>query len=210
MPRTGETPLERLINSYPLLETAGAEYVEKRGIPVAIAQAVEVRFDPDWNGRPAIIAPMYDQNRSLCSIHGRYLQVSNKQNKMFTIGASGGMIITGEGIRTDPIFIVEGLFDALSLSVCGYSSLATVGRKVEWLPEVCAGRKVILAFDNNYPGESEVSFYRQYLSSANIYRITPPEQAKDWNTALVKKGRVTVEQWLCRQLSSLKNNAPSS
>jgi Toprim-like len=204
MPITGEKPLERLTRSLPLFDTPGEQYVEKRGIPVAIAHDANVRFDPDWNGRPAVIVPMFDQNNTLCSVHGRYLEQTGNQNKMFTIGPGGGVLSTGTGFHTDPIIIVEGLFDALSLAVCGYSSLATVGRRALWLSEACKGRLVILAFDGNRPGESEVTFYRQYLLGANIHRLTPPGHSKDWNTALVKRSRVTVEQWLRHKLPGFK------
>ena len=196
MPVTGETPQDRLARSLPLFDTPGQEYVENRSIPVAIAHEAGVRFDQDWNGRPAVIVPMTDPNHTLCSVHGRYLSQTGKQNKMFTIGPGGGVLSVCKGYHIDPIILVEGLFDALSLAVCGYSSLATVGRRAPWLPEVCKGRPVILAFDANRPGDSEGVFYKQYLTGANIHRLTPPGHSKDWNSALMKRGSVIVAHWL--------------
>jgi len=211
MPVTGETPQERLTRSLPLVGSPGQEYVENRNIPVAIAHDAGVRFDPDWNGRPAVIVPMFDAKHGLCSVHGRYLQQTGNQNKMFTIGPGGGIVSVGKGSYTNPIIIVEGLFDALSLAVCGYSSLATIGRRAPWLPEVCKGKIIILAFDGNCPGESEVAFYRQYLTGANIHRLTPPGHSKDWNTALAKRGQSSVEQWLRYNLLRFtKENVMSS
>ncbi|HEX7903452.1 MAG TPA: toprim domain-containing protein [Chitinophagaceae bacterium] len=196
MPVTGELPQQRLDRGLSLVGTRGEQYVEYRKIPVAIAHDADVRFDPDWNGRPAVIAPMRGENDELCSVHGRYLHQTGNQDKMFTIGPGGGILSVGDGLHANPVIIVEGLFDALSLAVCGYSSIATVGRLAPWLPGVCKGKQVILAFDGNNPGESQTNFYKEYLIDANIHRVTPPGHCKDWNTALVKRGHHVIEQWL--------------
>jgi hypothetical protein len=201
MPRTGESPATRLARALPLTGTAGEHYVEKRGIPAHIAHEVGVRFDPDWNGRPAVIVPMQDPHGNLCSVHGRYLEHIGRENKMLTIGPGGGAISVAGGWHNDVIVIVEGLFDALSLAVCGYSSVATVGRWAPWLPELCHGKTVWLAFDGNRPGESEANEYKERLTGAITRRLQPPGRSKDWNTALVKSGRATVEGWLDRHLA---------
>jgi hypothetical protein len=52
MPGTGERPKELLSKSLPLTDTLGKNYVEKRGIPCAIANAAGVRFDPNFDGKP--------------------------------------------------------------------------------------------------------------------------------------------------------------
>jgi hypothetical protein len=202
MPKSGETPELRLARGVPLMGTPGQSYVEKRGIPVNIAHEAGVRFDRDWNGRAAVIIPMRDPDGNLCSVHGRYLEQTGQQNKMLTIGPGGGAISVLRGWRDDPIILVEGLFDALSLAVCGRSSVATVGRWAPWLPEVCAGKVVWLAFDGNRPGEAEAARYKQSLIAADTRRLPPPAPSKDWNTALVKRGRATVEIWLDRHLAA--------
>jgi Toprim domain-containing protein len=193
---TNETPQQRLDRGLPLFNTPGQEYVEKRNIPVALAHETGVRFDPDWNGRAAVIVPMRDDKQNLCSVHGRYLQQAGDQNKMFTIGPGGGVLNVRDGLYTDVIIIVEGMFDSLSLALCGYSSIATVGRKAPWLAEFCKGKTVVLAFDGNRPGDETAEFYQQWLVDAAIFRLKPPGHAKDWNSALIKKGSALVEQWL--------------
>lgn len=196
MPVTGESPQNRLACSLPLAGTPAQEYVEKRCIPIDIADEAGVRFDPDWNGRAAVIAPMFNQQHALCSVHGRYLKQTGKQDKMFTIGPGGGILSVRDGYHAEPIILVEGLFDALSLAVCGYSSLATVGRLAPWLPEVCKEKLVLLAFDANKPGEAEVDFYKIFLAGAKIHRLTPPGHTKDWNSALTKRGALMVAHWI--------------
>jgi DNA primase len=196
MPGTDETAEERFTKSLALLNTPGIDYVEKRGISPAVAHTARVRFDPSWNGRPAVIVPMVDSDYRVCSLHGRYLSTAGKQNKMFTIGPGGGAFYVGDGWNATPIILVEGLFDALSLAMCGYSAVATVGRRAPWLPEVCRDRAVVLAFDGNHPGEVEVTFYRAFLAGAHCCRITPPGRSKDWNTALLKHGEHGIQHWL--------------
>ena len=196
MPVTGETAGERLAHGLPLFGTLGQMYVESRAIPVAVAHDAGVLFDPDWNGRPAVIAPMTGLHHELCSVHGRYLQQYGYENKMLTIGPGGGVLDITNGLDRDIVIIAEGLFDVLSLAVCGYHAIATVGRKAPWLPQACKGKTVFLAFDGNRPGEMKTMFYKHYLDGAGIHRLTPPGHSKDWNTALVKLGKSQVEQWV--------------
>ena len=73
MPRSGETPAERLARAVSLAGTPGQAYVERRGIPLAVADCAGLRFDPDWNGRPAVLVGLYDRADELVSVHGRYL-----------------------------------------------------------------------------------------------------------------------------------------
>ena len=200
LPDTGESPEARYARARPLRGTPGQAYVERRGIPEALAHAHGLRFDPDYDGRPAVLAVMRDREGQLASLHGRYLHVTRGQDKMLTVGPGGGVLSVGAGWRAEPLILVEGLFDALSLALCGYSSLATVGRWAPWLVSVTKGRTVWLAFDRGRPGEAEVARYRERLVGAELRRLPPPGRAKDWNSALVKAGRGAVRHWLEQQL----------
>jgi hypothetical protein len=205
MPGTKQSAEERWALSIPLLNTPGQQYVEGRRIPPGLAQDAEVRFDRNWNGRPAVLAAMRGLHGELCSVHGRYLQRSGDENKMLTIGPGGGILSIGDALESDIIIFVEGLFDALTLSLCGYSSLATVGRVAPWLPAVCKEKIVVLAFDGNHPGDANAHFYEQFLEGAQTYRLNPPGHSKDWNSALLKQGKATVEQWLRINIARLTN-----
>ena len=201
---TGETLNERWSCASSIVGTAGQIYVERRGIPVRIAQEADVRYDPYWHGRPAVIVPMKDSNDVICSVHGRYIEQARHQDKMLTIGSGGGVVNVLGGWRHSTIILVEGLFDALSLAVCGYASVATIGRWAPWLTDVCAYKVVWIGFDSNRPGEMEAARYRQNLTNSELHRLLPPGRSKDWNTALVKRGRGTVQAWLQRRLSNVK------
>jgi len=172
----------------------GQTYVERRDIPLAVADAAGLRFDPDWGGRAAVLVGLYDQTGMLVSVHGRYLSTMRGQDKMLTIGPGGGVAGVRDGWHGEPLILVEGLFDAPSLAVCGCSAVATIGRWAPWLPRVCEGRLAWLGFDSNRPGEREAAAYAQRLP--RVRRLLPPPRCKDWNTALCKRGSASVARWL--------------
>ncbi|GLI36805.1 toprim domain-containing protein [Geobacter hydrogenophilus] len=143
----------------------------------------------------------------MVAVHGRYLHVVRGQNKMLTFGPGGGAVSVRGGWRVDPLILVEGLFDALSLATCGWGSVATIGRWAPWLPEVSAGRVVWLAFDASRSGEAEVARYAKLLCTSDIRRLLPPPLCKDWSTALVKRGRNAVTRWVRDRLMA-KETSP--
>ncbi|WP_431256251.1 DUF7146 domain-containing protein [Roseateles chitinivorans] len=206
MPVSGESPDERFARARPLAGTPGQAYVEGRGIPLAVAHAAGLRFDPDWAGRPAVLVALRGRSGAMVSVHGRYLSTLRGQDKMLTIGPGGGVVDiqggwhSGHNERDGPLILVEGLFDALSLAVCGRGGVATIGRWAPWLPEACADRLAWLGFDANRPGEREAAAYAQRLS--RVRRLPPPPRCKDWNTALCKRGRAEVARWLRGHLDS--------
>jgi hypothetical protein len=202
MPGTGESIEERLARAVPLAGTPGQAYVGRRGVPSEVADGAGVRFDPDFGGRPAVLVALRNHEGALASVHGRYLHHVRGQNKMLTIGPGGGVVNVLGGWRVDPLILVEGLFDALSLAVCGSASVATVGRWAPWLPKVSAGRVVWLAFDASRPGEADVACYAERLREADARRLPPPPRCKDWSTALVKLGNRVVTHWLRDRLAA--------
>jgi Toprim domain-containing protein len=204
IPGTRETPQDFMTRTLPLSGTAGQAYIERRGIPLGVAEAAAVRFTPDFAGRPAVLVALHGSDENMTSVHGRYLTVSRGQDKMLTIGSGGGTINVLGGWRIDPVIIVEGLFDALSLSVAGFASIATIGRWAPWLPDALAGRTVWLAFDNGSPGEEEVARYADRLRSSHVRRMVPPGHRKDWNTALVKLGVGSIAQHVQSCLANKK------
>ncbi|MFC4529063.1 hypothetical protein ISN76_18650 [Dyella halodurans] len=60
MPHPGEPPYERLARALPLSGIPGQAYAERRRILLALAEAAWMRYDPDWNGRPAILMGTHD------------------------------------------------------------------------------------------------------------------------------------------------------
>ena len=208
LPGTGQSAAERLSRALPLAGTAGQAYVERRAIPLDVADRAGVRFDSDFAGRPALLTPLYDDRGRLTSVHGRYLHATRTQNKMLTIGTGGGTVNVLDGWRGEPLILVEGLFDALSLATCGWSCAATIGRWAPWLPSATAGRVVWLGFDAGRPGDADVQLYTQRLPDADIRRLPPPPRCKDWNTALLKRGPVEVARWISERVGTNDRRRP--
>ena len=107
MPNSGLSAEQLLGRAMPLAGTAGQAYVERRGVPVAVATAAGVRFDMDFGGRPAVVVALYDNESRLASVHGRYLDTVRGQNKMLTIGPGNGVISVLDGRRAKPLVLVE-------------------------------------------------------------------------------------------------------
>jgi hypothetical protein len=200
LPGNGLSPEEIYARALPLIGSQGQAYAERRCVPVEIADAAGVRFDPDFAGRPAVLVPMRDQANTLMAVHGRYLHATRYQNKMLTVGTGGGAVAVLGGWQAEPLILVEGLFDALSLAVCGWASVATIGRPISRLAEVTSGRVVWAAFDAGRSGEATAAAHRDRLRHAVMHRLVPPPRCKDWNTALVKRGPAVVAQWLRTQV----------
>jgi hypothetical protein len=196
MPGSCLPPSEVYFNAVSLTGTLGQAYVERRGISPDIAASLGVRFDPSFGGRPAVVVALRDREGTLTSVHGRYLHTSRGKSKMLTVGTVGGAICLHGAWETPPLILVEGLFDALSLAVCGWQAIATIGRPVPWLAEVAAGGTVWAAFDNGRSGELNAQSCRSRLAAAEVRRLPPPERCKDWNTALVKLGARSVSKWV--------------
>ncbi len=202
MPSTGLSPNQLLEHAVPLAGSAGQAYVERRGVPVAVAAAAGVCFDKNFGGRPAVLVALRDNKHRLTSVHGRYLNTVRGQSKMLTIGSGDGAISVLDGWHAEPLILVEGLFDALSLAACGWSAVAHIGRWASWLPEVTAGREVWLAFDASKPAEADVVRYTKRLQNARLRRVLPPPRCKDWNTALHKRGPATLTRWLQQHVTN--------
>jgi hypothetical protein len=202
MPGSRQAPADRWAVAVPLAGTPGQAYVERRGVPVHVAHAAGVRFDPDFGGRPAVLVAMCDRDGTLLAVHGRYLHTVRGQLKMLTVGQLGGMVGVGAGWRAEPLLVVEGLFDALSLATCERSGMATIGRWAPWLPEVSAGRVVWLAFDDSRSGRADAVRYAARLHEAEVRCLPPPPRCKDWSTALVKHGPGAVRRWIDGRLAA--------
>ena len=204
MPGSGLGPEALFSRAIPLHGTPGESYLKRRGIPLHVADDNGVRYEGDFGGRPAIVVALRDRDDRLTSVHGRYIHTSRGQNKMLTIGPGNGCVMLPGGWRAEPLILVEGLFDVLSLATCGHAAVATIGRRTTWLPQAVEGRIVWLAFDAGKPGEAEAARYEQYLHGAEVQRLPPPPRCQDWNTALVKLGPGVVGRWLRDHLENEK------
>jgi hypothetical protein len=196
---SGEGPDELWARALPLSGSSAEAYLAKRRVPLAVAEAAEVRCTEDLEGRAAVLGRLVGPDGALRAVHGRYLHNAADQGKMLTVGQPGGVFATRGGLDADPLILVEGLFDALSLAAAGLPAVATIGRWVDWLAAAPAGRDVWLAFDANRPGERWVKAWAQALCGGRLYRLRPPGGRGDWNSAARRIGAAELARWVRRE-----------
>jgi hypothetical protein len=201
VPDTGEDPAEALARARAADDPQCLEYLARRRIPLEVAQAAGIRFSPSFNGRPAVLAAMRRQDGDLVAVTARYLYHVRNQEKILTVGKAGGVFSVLDGLRADPLLLVEGVFDALSVAACGYPSIATIGRYVDWMPDFAAGRTVLLGFDGNKVGDHAARYYSDRMPGSDCRRLRPPPSCKDWNAALGKRGLETLRKWLASTMT---------
>jgi Toprim-like len=198
VPDSGETPAEALAAAQDLGDPRCLAYLERRRIPLAVAEAAGLRFAPSFNGRPAVLAAMHHHSGELRAVTARYLVTARDEWKILTVGHEGGVFAVLDGLQADPLLLVEGVFDALTVALCGRPAVATIGRYVDWIPGFAAGRTVLLAFDGNKVGDHAARYYQDRMPGSACRRLRPPPQCKDWSSALAKRGLSTLAQWLAR------------
>lgn len=196
VPDTGELPAEALARADGVEEPRCAEYLKRRSIPLKVARAAGLRYSPSFNGRPAVLAAMKRPDGEVVAVTARYLSTVRNQEKILTVGRAGGVFDVLDGLRRDPLMLVEGVFDALSVAHCGFACVATIGRYVDWLPDFAAGRTVLLGFDGNKVGDHGGRYYKDRMPGSTCLRLRPPFSAKDWSAALNKRGRGDVARAL--------------
>jgi hypothetical protein len=196
LPGTGEGPEELWARSLPLAGSAAEAYLARRRVPLAVAERAGVRVTAELNGRPAVLARLLGPRGETRAVHGRHLHNRRGESKMFTVGCAGGLFAVPGALTAEPLVLVEGLFDALSLAGAGIPCAATIGRWIDWLPALARGRTVWLAFDANRPGESSARSFAALLGDARCRRLRPPGRQGDWNAALRKRGGAALARWL--------------
>ncbi len=190
-----------LKDAVPIFGTDGAKYIEKRGIPIELASEANVLFSNNFYGRPAVLFPMHNQAGELVAFNGRFTDGKELQGKLKTqsVGKkSYGLFATPGALEAEIIAVCEGVFDALSLHLCGLPAVAIVGTSFpEWLPSALAFRNIFVATDDDESGvkaaESLVNVLRSRGARAVRMR---PEGAKDWGEYLEKLGADALREFV--------------
>jgi len=182
-------------------------YLRGRSLPLEVCLEAKVKWSPSWLGRPAVVFPMYDDKGVLVAAQGRYTD-GRDDPKARTLGSKrSGAFLTGsfwEQVRKGaPVILTEAPIDALSIAACGFPALALCGKSgwPLWLPIKSAFNEVIVAFDSDSAGDEGAAKLSPILESlgAKVRRVAP-EEAKDWNEMLARRGAHKAEEWLCAQL----------
>jgi hypothetical protein len=200
-----ESPGDRwdrpLAGMLPLPNTPGAAYVVGRAIPLELAVAAQVRYQPRWESwvKPAerweragvsrrVVFPVRSPDRQLLAAQGRAISASEFGPKVLSAGRIGSGVYATPGAWDLPVLTVtEAPFDALSLHVCGLPSLATLGSHLpDWLPRACRIRPVVIATDADEGGDKAAEAWAARLRPlvSSVHRLRPVGH-KDWNAWLM-------------------------
>lgn len=146
-----------------LPDSLGAEYLRRRGIPLELAQRVGVGYaGPDaWPGRPwrwgRVTFPLTDPAGRIITFYGRAVGAPEKVPKQHRHDIlpgdkayfNGRALAEGAG----PLYVTEGVFDALALMAAGVQRVVAIigakGWRWDWARDV---NELVLALDADETG----------------------------------------------------------
>jgi hypothetical protein len=198
--------LESLLKTFQraLPGSLGEKYLQRRGIPLEVAQKFGVGYAPpgtwpnrDWKyGR--VVFPHTDADGKVINLYGRAVEITEvpkdlKHDHLW--GAKG--VFNSKELYTDVVFICEGVFDALSLIVAGYNAVAIFGVSgLNW--EWVKSKKIIFAFDKDKAGEKWKDFaWEAILLGKEVYYLSEETYAgyKDLNEVWIATGKIDIGKW---------------
>jgi Toprim-like len=183
--------------SLSLEESAGAAYLEGRGIPIDVAAEAGVRFSPTWYGHPSVLFPILNRAGTLMAVSGRF--IDDREPKSQCGGPKSlGVFATPGALSAPLVAVCEAPIDALSLWLSGIAAIALNGTSWPgWLPASLAFKPVLLATDADMRGDVAAKQLSEELSprGARACRLRP-RGAKDWNAVLQLRGAESVRTHL--------------
>jgi len=98
------------------------------------------------------------------------------------------------------IYLTEGEFDSISLSLCGLPTAAIGGKELstKQMAELF-GYTIVLAFDTDKAGRDAVIKSVKELESygfKDLYRVCCPEHFKDWNEMFISNTPKDIVDWI--------------
>ena len=201
--------------------TPGAAYLRERGIDDDLAYESGIRYadqfavqdtaGKEWRrAERCILFPFRDRAGQVVAVNIRFIDVPSSDQKRKTVtlgprnsGAFMGPVYVADPLKRDPIVVVEGPIDALSLTMAGVPALALVGTAgTGWLPEACVLKNVVLALDNDERGDGGAERLRGLLAPVGARMARWRPSSKDWNDDLRADGsdvlRVRIDDLYAR------------
>jgi len=176
-------------------ETAVA-YLKRRGIPEHLATEAGLRFTHMREGQPAVLFPMRNENGSYIAAHARSIVDDRKKTR----GPKKVCVFaTPAAFNAHVLAVTEAPIDALSLALAGLPTIALIGTIAPpWLRRHVFSRRVLIATDADDAGEAAALTIGKELTAfgAQVHRLRPPDECKDWNDALVTLGYLAVRSFL--------------
>ena len=103
----------------------------------------------------------------------------------------------------EKVYIAEGEFDSMSLSKCGFKSVALGGKNMtDKQMEMIKNYTPVLCLDaDEAGGDALVKIANKFLSKGinQIFYVRPCLEYKDWNGLLVEKGEKVLRHYVKNQ-----------
>jgi len=202
--------LEELLRNFQaaLPGSLGEKYLQRRGIPLELAQAYGVGYaapgrwphkNRDWKwGR--LVFPHTNPAGEVVNLYGRAVGSNEKVPKEARHDHLPGPrgVFNAPALAGDTVFICEGAFDALSLMAAGHKEACAVfgvdGLRWEWVK----ARRVVFCFDQDAAGGKWRDLaWEGVLRGKAVYFL--PEQVyagyKDLNEVWVATKRLDIGEW---------------
>jgi len=186
----------------------GEKYLQKRGIPLELAQAYGAGYAAPgkWPHRSRkwkyghIIFPHTNPAGEVVNLYGRAVDIIEEAPKELRHNHLPGSkgIFNAHALSSDVVFICEGVFDALSLIAAGYKNACAIfgvdGLRWEWV----TARRVVFCFDYDVAGERwRQQAWDGILRGKEIFYLPKEIYAgcKDLNEVWVATGKLDIGEW---------------
>lgn len=168
------------------------DYWKTRGLSEDIIKKYHIGYDPNFESNgfkfPALILPTGTMNSYTAR---NILPDAKKENRYRKVGSADCFNLDILGKTDDPIFVVEGIFDALSICEVGGNAIAlgTTGNNsfVDAVKRCPSLPPIILALDADNAGRDASDKLKNTLSALDVLCVTADIYGshKDANEALL-------------------------
>lgn len=208
-PETANNWRQQLRGLCPLNGTAGAQYLQRRGVVLEAAHVAGARFSANFYGRSAVVFPIRDRSGALVAASGRYIDGRDNPKTRIAGAKRDGVFLapvqlpSGRTLQSfdkdaPAIILTEAPIDALSIATAGFPALGLCGTSgAAWLHLACGLKRVLLAFDADDAGDNAAAALTRELTTygATCERLRPTN-GKDWNESLCTFGAVALTELL--------------
>lgn len=163
------------------------EYLLSRGITLEALKGVDYRYQANarQTGSGAVMFFVGKDDKGKEILNGRLFNPPSGEGKTHNSGSTAGRYWRHQGHSDDPaqpVFITEGILDALSLHTLGAQAVAVLaaGQDPDKV-DLAEFQNLVLAFDNDDAGRRAVKKWKQAHPLADVILCDPGE---DWNDLL--------------------------
>jgi DNA primase len=176
------------------------EYLNQRKIP---CEGLYICVEGDYKNR--IIIPYYDKYKNLIYYNGRTLSNDKKvlrymKAKPEEASQEHVLFLKDWPSIGKKIYLTEGEFDAITLSLAGFHGAACGGKYLSSDQiEILRDYQIVLAFDSDEPGKKallDIGNQLLVVGFTNIRYVRPPTIFKDWNKLLQERNIETIQSYI--------------